>query len=136
MVTYSSEHPEGPFYAATVNYEVLTGNCYFARFFRGVNQSEVLVTHQSFSHAGHTYIAPYKHADVDSAGTLRFKWWAQNEAFKGEPLPLRELGLPATDAQQNRGFFADTVNVSEGVILETSSVTLPAHAPAEGKGKI
>ena len=158
MVAYNADRPEGPFSAATTNYEVLTGNCYFARFFRGANQSEVLVTHQTFSHAGHTYIAPYKHADVDSVGTLRFKWWAQNEGFKGAPLPT--LGLERerkTEIQRDRktdretetdrerlahlapqlhgGFFADPVNVSEGVVLEVSSVTLPAHAPPEGKGE-
>lgn len=134
MVTYSADHPEGPFFAATQNYEVLTGNCYFARFFRGVNQSEVLVTHQSFSHAGHTYIAPYKHAEVDSAGTLRFKWWGQNEGFKGAPLP--SLGAQHEEPQQNNGFFVDRVNVSEGVVLEVSSVALPTQAPAMGKGEI
>lgn len=146
MVAYSADRPEGPFSAATTNYEVLTGNCYFARFFRGANQSEVLVTHQTFSHAGHTYIAPYKHADVDSVGTLRFKWWAQNEGFKGAPLPtlsgpryravpLSTLGLAHVEPQLHGGFFADPVNVSEGVVLEVSSVTLPAHAPPEGKGE-
>lgn len=130
MVAYSADRPEGPFFAATTNYEVLTGNCYFARFFRGANQSEVLVTHQTFSHAGHTYIAPYKHADVDSVGTLRFKWWTQNEAFKGAPLPAVGFAL-----LEYGGFFADPVNVSEGVVLEVSSVTLPPHAPTEGKGE-
>ena len=134
MVAYSADHPEGPFYAATTNYEVLTGNCYFARFFRGENQSEVLVTHQSYSHAGKTYIAPYKHADVDSAGTLRFKWWAQNEGFKGTP--LHPLGLDHVDSQQHDGFFLDPVNVSEGVVLEVPSLVLPTQAPAVGKGEI
>jgi hypothetical protein len=118
MVTYSADSPEGPYYAATKNYAVLTGNCYFARFFRGVNQSEVLVTHQAFSHAGHTYIAPYKVADVDAEGTLRFKWWHQNEGLKGPP-----LSAP----------LATAVNVSEGVVLEATSVVLPAAPPAAGK---
>ena len=74
MVAYSADAPEGPFYAATKNLAVLTGSCYFARFNRARGSDEVLVTHQSYSHAGHTYIAPYKVADVDDEGTLRFKY--------------------------------------------------------------
>ena len=132
MVVYSADSPEGPYFAATKNYAVLTGNCYFARFFRGVNQSEVLVTHQAYSHVGHTYIAPYKLADVDAEGTLRFKWWAQNEGLKGQPLPPAALTRGCSSVE-SCGFFASPVNVSEGVVLEVASVTLPSSAPAAGK---
>ena len=129
MVTYSAASPEGPYYAATKNYAVLTGNCYFARFVRGANQSEVLVTHQSYSHAGRTYIAPYKLADVDAHRTLRFKWWPQNEGFKGRSI----RGLSSSGSSGGGGgFFARSVNVSEGVVLE-ASVVLPASASAAGK---
>jgi hypothetical protein len=103
----------------------------FARFFRGVNQSEVLVSHQAYSHVGHTYIAPYKLADVDAEGTLRFKWWPQNDGFKGQPLPPAALARGCS-SEESCGFFAQPVNVSEGVVLEAEA-TLPAGAPAAGK---
>jgi len=59
MVAYSAASPKGPFNAATKNYVVLSGSCYFARFFRGPSM-ELLTTHQSYSRVGRTYIAPYK----------------------------------------------------------------------------
>ena len=71
-------------------------------------------------HPGHTYIAPYKLADVDANGTLRFAWWPQNDNFKGTPLPL-------TDTHADP-FLPWAVNVSEGVIIEATT-TLPALTP-------
>ena len=79
-------HPAGPYVAATKNYVVLTGSCYFARFFRGPAM-ELLVTHQSDSHQGRTYIAPYKEAAVDDEGVMRMMFWAANEGFKAEAVP-------------------------------------------------
>jgi hypothetical protein len=45
------------------------GSCYFSRFFR--DRGELLVTHQSFSREGRTYVAPFKAVEADEEGTLR-----------------------------------------------------------------
>ena len=128
METYTAQDPKGPWHAATKNFEVLPNarSCYFARFFRaGKDNEDVLVTHQSFSHVGRTYIAPYKVADVDDEGTLRFKYWANNEAIKG----------PVVDASFNQSephMFSGAANVSVGAVFEAAVTPVPnATAPLE-----
>lgn len=91
MLTYNASQPQGPWQPAAKNFEVLPNahSAYFARFFWGA-EGELLVTHQTFSHAGRTYVSPFKRALVDDEGTLRFGWWPRNENLKGTKLPPLE----------------------------------------------
>lgn len=102
------------------NYLVLSGSCYFARFFRS-KSNELLVTHQSYSHLGRTYIAPYKSVNVDQEGVLRFKFWKANENLKGSSFDVVQS---PTDP-----YFQNVLDVSEGVIFETS-LKLPIKSPS------
>lgn len=120
MVTYSAAHPTGPYVAATKNYAILSGSCYFARFFRGPSM-ELLVTHQSFSHQGRTYIAPYKEAAVDDDGVMRMMYWPANDGFKAEE-------VPTTKSKTNPAYMAHAANVSRGMVLEADVIIPPASA--------
>ena len=91
-------------------------SCYFARFFYGADQ-ELLVSHQTYSHAGRTYVSPFKRADVDDEGTLRFAWWEGNERLKGAEVTV------AADPHAPC-YFQTATNVSVGAVLE-ATVTLP-----------
>ena len=94
VVTFTADHPEGPFRAASKNFEVLPGLPYswFPGFFP--SPDGMLVPHQSMFRIPHSgklavYAAPLKRADVDKEGTLRFAWWRGNEALKGAPRAVR-----------------------------------------------
>ena len=121
MIVYSAAQPGGPFIGARKNKVILPAakSCYFARFFRGPNM-ELLVTHQSFSHVGRTFIAPYKAVDLDSEGTMRLVWWAKNEKLKGSQLPA---------TTNSTGFFTPPVNVSVGAVFEATFHLPAARAP-------
>ena len=118
MIVYVAERPQGPFIAARKNRVLLPAarSCYFTRFFRGPGMA-LLVTHQSFSHVGRTYIAPYKAAHVDAEGTMRLAWWEGNQNLKAVP------ELPATITPA--GWFMPPVDVDVGAIFE-ASFALPA----------
>jgi len=119
MIVYSSERPEGPFVAARKNRVILPAarSCYFARFFRGPDLA-LLVTHQSFSHVGRTYVAPFKAVAVDAEGTMRLAWWEDNQNLKGAELPSTTKG----------GFFTPVVDVAVGAIFEASFSLPPVGA--------
>jgi hypothetical protein len=86
--------------------------------------NELLITHQSDSHRGRTYIAPYKEATVDDAGVMRITYWAANENFKSTAIPTNPN--PAEPA-----FFNAVVNVSEGAVVE-ADVVIPAMSSLAG----
>ena len=50
------------------------------------------MTHQSFSHLGRTYIAPYKAVELDRQGTLRMKFWPVNVGLKGDYIAVKKHG--------------------------------------------
>ena len=122
MIVYVAERPQGPFIAARKNRVLLPAarSCYFTRFFRGPGMA-LLVTHQSFSHVGRTYIAPYKAAHVDAEGTMRLAWWEGNQNLKAVP------ELPATITPA--GWFMPPVDVDVGAIFEASFALPPYGAP-------
>ena len=84
MLAYTAPSPLGPFTRAAKNVNFLNGTCYYARFFRGVD-NELLVTHQTWipQSTHYSYISPFKVPEVDGAGTFRLKWWPKNENLKG-----------------------------------------------------
>lgn len=127
MITYSAASPKGPFKAATKNYVLLpqVKSCYFSRFFR--NDGELLVTHQSFSHEGRTYVAPFKAVEADEKGTLRLKWWAANQRLQGAEVPLL-----VTPAQHRVSWLSPDVDKAVGMMIVTRLVLPPAPAPAVG----
>ena len=121
MTTYVAQAAAGPYHIASKNFRVLPSahSCYFARFFRGVNE-ELLVTHQSFSHVGRTYIAPYKKADVDAEGTLRLKWWPANDALHGASILVKH-----NETEGAQHLLQTLVDPAQGAIFE-ASIKLPA----------
>jgi len=121
MVTYNASSIDGPYHAAAKNFVVLPGahSCYFARFFYSP-ALELLVTHQTFSHVGRTYVSPFKRAIVDDEGILRFGWWPANEGLKGAALPsLDPLGKSLS-----------TANASTGFVIEATLKLPPANGPS------
>ena len=128
MIVYVAERPQGPFIAARKNRVLLPAarSCYFTRFFRGPGMA-LLVTHQSFSHVGRTYIAPYKAAHVDAEGTMRLAWWEGNQNLKAV------LELPATITPA--GWFMPPVDVAVGPSSRPPSRSRPTvHRCSCGQG--
>ena len=80
------------------------------------------MSHQTYSHAGRTYVSPFTRADVDDEGTLRFAWWEGNERLKGAEVAV------AADPHAPC-YFQTATNVSVGAVLE-ATVTLPPAAAA------
>ncbi len=122
VVTFTADHPEGPFRAASKNFEVLPGLPYswFPGFFP--SPDGMLVPHQSMFRIPHSgklavYAAPLKRADVDKEGTLRFAWWRGNEALKGAPRAVR-LNRSADNKAATPAFLDAIVDVRRGSILE------------------
>ena len=126
MLAYSAPTPSGPYTRAAKNLNVVNGSCYFARFFRGLDD-ELLVTHQSWTNAGthKAYVAPYKKAEVDDEGTLRLTFWPPNHKLKGAVQPA------AYDpSRAGSGYFAKASNVSEGAVVEACFELPDADSPA------
>jgi hypothetical protein len=94
--TFVSERPEGPFQPAAKNRRVLVGNAsYFLRFIE--TPFGVLANHHSWISQegailqvkeGSACVAPLKRAEWDEDGTLRLRWWENNDAVKSQPLAL------------------------------------------------
>ena len=103
MWTWVADQPTGPFRAAAINYRMLEGAAYFARFFEGCCGT-LLVSHQAFGFPNH-FLAPYKRADVDEGGVLRLKWWQGNDALAGAPLSVAGFGRDTHDL--GRGVFVN-----------------------------
>jgi hypothetical protein len=135
MVTFVADQPQGPFRAAAKNFQLLRGNCYFARFFP--SPDGLLVTHHSITPVRKEkkavcYAAPLKRAVVDQEGTLRLKWWEGNDALKGDGAAPRIK--PAQGGEEAAVAYLDaSVNVPRGTILE-GVVTFPEDAEADRPG--
>jgi hypothetical protein len=97
-VVYSASNVTGPYLANTTgpNFRLVAGRAYYARFLAG-KDGEILISHQH--NAGmqlqtkmysdkyaFSYIGTYKRAMVDSTGTLRAMWWAENNRLKSHEL--------------------------------------------------
>mmetsp|Transcript_35342 Transcript_35342/g.92425 ORF Transcript_35342/g.92425 Transcript_35342/m.92425 type:complete len:644 (+) Transcript_35342:71-2002(+) len=123
MVVYSSPTADGPYTIQPKNAYVLTGSCYFARFFRPATGGDVYVTHQSYSHVGRTYIAPYKRVDVDNNGVLRFKYFDTVGVLQGRKMPQT--------SNSTAPWFNLQANVSVGAVVRYT-LTLPRPALSGG----
>lgn len=121
MTVYSATSPEGPYTIQSKNPVVLSGSCYFSRFFRAATGNTVFVTHQAYSHQGRTYIAPYKRVEVDTEGILRFKYFDLDGDLLNNPLPV--------GSNNSAPWFAVTANVTVGAAV-TLSLDLPTTAAA------
>ena len=84
---------------------------------------ELLVTHQSFSHQGRTYVAPFKAVDADEEGTLRLKWWAPNDRLQGAQVPL---GAPTS---QRVAWLKPEVDKPVGMMIVATFRLPPAPTP-------
>lgn len=79
---------------------------------------ELLVVHQSYTvHDQMTYLAPLKHAVVDTDDTMRLQWWAGNEKMKGTPTTY---ALGPVDKLGHRK-FTTPLNNRNGTVLEATS---------------
>ena len=130
--------PHSPGALCARSFIVLPGarSCYFARFFWSA-ELELLATHQTYSHAGRTYVSPFKRVDVDGEGTLRFVWWRANERLKGAEMPVQADAEPDAQPDAQPGskapassFFVGTVNVSVGAVFE-ATVASPGASSSE-----
>jgi hypothetical protein len=115
MMTFTSDAPQGPFRASPKNFDLLSGDCYFARFFP--SPDGMMVTHHSITHERRKskpvcYAAPLKRALVDSQGILRLGYWKGNDRLKGPAVPLTD-------------FFGGRFDAARGAVLE-GSIVLPA----------
>lgn len=135
MFMFVGDKPEGPFLASEKNFEVLKGDCYFARFFP--SPDGMLVTHHSITRTKKVrkevcYAAPLKRADVDGEGTLRLMWWRGNEALKGQAINprIKNGGDAAAPA-----FLETAVNVCRGTMFE-GLVTFPEKSAAPRPGVV
>jgi len=93
MRSYQAEEPTGPYLPPAKNAVFLrSGHTYFSRFLP--TQGELLVNHHCISgvHLGApancpiTYVAPFKLAQVDEEGVMRWYYWRGNEALKAAPI--------------------------------------------------
>jgi hypothetical protein len=122
MFTFVADQPQGPFFASKKSCRLLSGDCYFARFFP--SPDGLLVTHHSISKARRgkqpiVYTAPLKRALVDAEGAMRLGWWQGNEVLKGAG---QEVNLPQQTRMDGKEmvFITAGVNVRSGTILEGS----------------
>ncbi len=84
-----SDEPEGPFLAQKKNPNMFGKGCdiYFPRFFHNppsdktLNGNGVLVNH-FYTGSETIFSSPLKAVEIDNEGTLRLKWWKQNDLLK------------------------------------------------------
>jgi hypothetical protein len=102
--TVVADSPSGPFALAAKNRRLLVGNAsYFVRFVD--TPHGVLVNHHSWEilngemmnvKEGTACMTPLKRAVWDEEGTLRLKWWEENEKAKGWRVPVKSQLLYTT----------------------------------------
>lgn len=136
MAVFVSDKPGGPYQIVDKNPLVMSyrscaympANCdavtYFMRFWLRYDvpdpssPPELLVVHQSYTvHDQMTYLAPLKHAVVDTDDTMRLQWWAGNEKMKGTPTTY---ALGPVDKLGHRK-FTTPLNNRNGTVLEATS---------------
>lgn len=89
IVTFVAQNPQGPFRPAERNFFLLASpskSAYFARFFPLAD--EMLANHHVMTRDDVRYFAPLKRAVCGEDGTLRFHFWPENEAAKGEQVDV------------------------------------------------
>ena len=130
MWAYSSDNISGPYKRAAKNAHLLDrGHTYFSRFLP--TPDGLLVNHHQMSgiklevdgqaigrRRDVTYVSPFKRAEVDRKGIMRWKYWQGNEKLKGKVLDV----LPASsDGTSN---ITAALDFNKGIIAE-ALVTLP-----------
>ena len=124
MFAFVADDPAGSFRPAPVNFALLTTPLgemytYFARFFP--LNGELLVNHHAHGWNG-VYFAPLKLAEVDDAGTLRFKWWPGNSAALQDWMVRTIAGTQLAEEIP--------YDPSSTILLE-ATVRIPAHPQDE-----
>lgn len=134
MTTLIADCPHGPFLKAKKNPTLLSGNTYFSRFVP--TPSGLLVNHHCytstsdfFEPTSEVYFAPLKQAVVDADGTLRLKWWPENERLKHVEMRVR------VDRVDTRGltWINHRFNADRGIVLEVD-LELPTRQAAHAVG--
>jgi hypothetical protein len=115
--------PEGPFLAQKKNPNAFGAGCdiYFPRFFHNAPGGP-LVNH--FYNGGTVYAAPLKAVEVDREGTLRLKWWKNNDKLKARPLKTKLVtagaAYPASLRMLDKQLDLVRTHVIEGTVGEGS----------------
>ncbi len=122
--TFVADSPLGPFAPAPKNRRLLIGNAsYFLRFVETPNG--VLVNHHSWEifqggplnvENGTTCMTPLKRAVWDEEGTLRLKWWENNEEAKGRHVHVQSQLL-------DTAFDPQEMLILEGTMVLSSTLT-------------
>jgi hypothetical protein len=132
MTTFIADQPQGPFRAAEKNFNLLRGDCYFARFFP--TPDGLLISHHLQTRIVRSrdiwgqvnYIAPLKRALVDEQGTLRLGWWEGNDALKGEERSLL-LNRSGSGGGSTPALIEGPLDIRRGAIVE-GTLSFPADS--------
>jgi len=125
MRSYQADVPTGPYLPPPKNAVFLQpGSTYFSRFLP--TDEGLLVNHHSMSgirldHPSRrpiTHVAPFKLAEVDDEGVMRWRYWDGNEALKGPAIPM-DHGRTG-DSRLHDG----EIDFNRGVVIE-GNLTLP-----------
>ena len=125
MLSFTADEVGGPYKQSEINGVCLqAGPTYFSRFLP--TDHGLLVNHHSMSGTyiklGNrrpvTYAAPFKRAEVDDEGVMRWKYWEGNEALKGVPLPV------ITPSRGEVQFVTHKLDFNKGIVVEMD-MTLP-----------
>ena len=134
MVSYVADEVTGPYRRAEKNALLLRKrHTYFSRFLP--TPAGLLVNHHAMSGRMHygrqarpvTYAAPFKRASVDAAGTLRFHYWAGNEAVKG-----KEIEIAPRAATPFVTFLTEALDFGQGIVVEGVLQLPRRNEPAPG----
>ena len=130
MWSYSADNVTGPYIRSQKNALLLhRGHTYFSRFLP--TPDGLLVNHHQMSgirleddgqaigrRRDVTYVSPFKRAEVDREGIMRWKYWQGNENLKGKVLDI----LPAASGDISNITMA--LDFNKGIVAE-ALVTLP-----------
>lgn len=130
---------------------------YFARFYR--LKGELLVNHHTVArttpHVGmnagpDVMFAPLKKTHIDQNGILSLRWWAGNEALKGQPLAVHleecsySRALVSSQAEDDHltfsafanafAYLPTYFNIERGVVLEARVTLLESNGPLSSVG--
>jgi len=125
MITLTADQPTGPFRAAAKNRALLSGNTYFSRFLR--TGEDLLVNHHTIAQNREVFFAPLKLAVVDEEGTLRLKWWKNNDRLKQHEVVVQ---MPQASDNSRPELLGNTFDVQGGLVMEgVVSMPSPGGSP-------
>ncbi len=118
-IIMTSDNIEGPYKMQEKNGAIFANqekmHAYFPRFFDTPDGTfvnfHVLLREPNKHGRAITYVSPIKKVEYDADGTMRFKWWSNNDALKGE----------ATSNLTKEAFVEFTAMVGESITLSLAN---------------